>query len=64
MKLRVANDMYVAYAHTHPLLKHKKCSSKLTRGFLINLKVFLEEYINGTRFNAMCDTFLTEKVRH
>ena len=41
----VANtyDMYIAYAHTYPLLKHQKCPSELLRGFLSNFKDYLEE---------------------
>ena len=53
MKLRVANDMYIAYAHTYPLLKHRNALLKLMRGFLSNIKDYLEEYIIGTRFNAI-----------
>ena len=45
--------MYIAYAHTYPLLKHQKCPSELLRGFLSNFKDYLEEYIVGTRFNAI-----------
>ena len=45
--------MYIAYAHTHPLLKHQKRPSEPLRGFLSNIKDYLEEYIYGTRFNAI-----------
>ena len=34
-------------------MEHHKCPSKLLRGFLSNTKDYLEEYIIGTRFNAI-----------
>ena len=38
-------------------MKHHKCPSELLRGFLSNFKVYLEEYIVGTRFNAISGQF-------